>query len=155
LTRGHTPIYPSYPQILGQSWSPSNTKLPQTRQPIFSRRFVSNVRQHRSECGSITLQLVGDDPQWFFAFASQQPLKESLGCPLIPTRLKQNVDDVAILIHGAPKVLLLAVDSYEKFIHMPAIAETPLPLPKTTNIVSPKLLTVLPPSTVGLLTVTR
>jgi hypothetical protein len=104
-------------------------------------RVVSNVRQHRSQRCSITLQLVGDDPQWFFAFVSQQPLKESLGCPMIPTRLKQNVDDVAILIHGAPKVLLLAVDSHEKFIHMPAIAETPLPLPKTSCIVSPKLLT--------------
>jgi hypothetical protein len=72
---------------------------------------------------------------------SQQPPKESLGCPLIPTRLKQNVDDVAILIHGTPKVLLLAVDSHEKFFHMPAIAEIPLALPKTSNIVRPELLT--------------
>ena len=64
-------------------------------------------------------------------------------------RLKQNVDDVAILIHGTPKVLLLAVDSHEKFIHMPAIAETPLPLPKTPCIVSPKLLTPVPNRFVG------
>ena len=55
--------------------------------------------------------------------------------------MKQNVDDVAILIHGTPKVSWSAVDSHEKFIHMPAIAETPLPLPKTSCIVSPKLLT--------------
>jgi len=75
-----------------------------------------------------------DDPQWFFAFASQQPLKEPLGCPLDTMRLKQNVDDVAILIDCTPKVLLLAVDSHEEFIHMPAIAETPLPLPKTPTV---------------------
>jgi hypothetical protein len=56
-------------------------------------------------------------------------------------RLKQSVDDVAILIHGTPKILLLAIDSHEKFIHMPAIAETPLPLSKTSGIVSPELLT--------------
>jgi hypothetical protein len=64
-------------------------------------------------------------------------------------RLKQNVDDVAILIHGTPKVLLLAVDSHEKFIDMPAIAETPLPLPKTPCKVSRKLLTATSNGFVG------
>ena len=56
------------------------------------------------------------------------------GLPADHDALKQNVDDVAILIDCTPKVLLLAVDSHEEFIHMPAIAETPLPLPKTPTV---------------------
>jgi hypothetical protein len=63
------------------------------------------------------------------------------GLPADHDALKQNVDDVAILIDCTPKVFLLAVDSHEKFVHMPAIAETLLPLPKAPCIVSRKLLT--------------
>jgi hypothetical protein len=46
---------------------------------------------------------------------------------------------VAVLIDRTPKVLLLAVDSHEEFVQMPAIAETPLPLLKTSCIVSAEL----------------
>src|SRR5262245_54550903 len=63
---------------------------------------VGHMRQNGSERRSITLQLVGDDPKWLFALISQQSLKESLGCTLIPTRLNQNVDDVAVLIDRTP-----------------------------------------------------
>ena len=38
---------------------------------------------------------------------------------LVPVRLNQDVDHVAVLIHGAPQILLLAVDSNEDFIQVP------------------------------------
>src|SRR5262249_3244476 len=100
---------------------------------------VGHMRQHRSECGSITLQLVSDDPKWFFALVSQQSLKESLGCTPIPMRLNENVDDVAVLIDGTPKVLLLAVDSHEQLVQMPSIAEATLSSSETLGIVGSEL----------------
>ena len=37
-----------------------------------------------------------------------------------------NVDDIAVLIHGTPKILLLTVDPDEKFVQIPSIPETTL-----------------------------
>src|SRR5215471_16190094 len=67
---------------------------------------VGNTRQDRSTGSSIALQLVGDDPEWFLALTAQQVAKEPLGCTLIAATLQQNIDDITILIHGAPKILL-------------------------------------------------
>jgi len=50
-----------------------------------------------------------------FALTAQQSVKEPLGCTLIAARPQQNIDDITILIHGTPKILLLAVKSDEKF----------------------------------------
>jgi hypothetical protein len=82
--------------------------------------IVGNSRQHGSTGSSIALQLVGDDPQRFLALTAQQSAKESLGRRLIAARLQQNIDDIPILIHGTPKILLPAVDSHEEFVQIPA-----------------------------------
>ena len=75
--------------------------------------FVGETRQDRSTGSSIALQLVGDDPEWLLALTAQQSAKEPLGCTLIAARLHQNTDDITVLIHGTPKIMLLAVDSDE------------------------------------------
>src|SRR5262245_10847004 len=77
---------------------------------------VRHVRQNSSERSSITFQFIGDDSHWFFALVSQQSQKESFGRTLITARLKQNVDDVTVLIDRPPKVMLLTVDSYKEFV---------------------------------------
>jgi hypothetical protein len=41
-------------------------------------------------------------------------------------RLDQDVDHVAVLIHGTPQILLLAVDSNEDLVQVPNIAEAVL-----------------------------
>ena len=74
----------------------------------------------------ITSQLVGDEPQWLFSLTLQESLKESLCRKPVPTRLHQDVNDVAVLIDGTPEVLQLAVDSDEHFVQIPRIAEPTL-----------------------------
>jgi hypothetical protein len=44
-------------------------------------------------------------------WATQESSKESLCSSLITTALNQNVDHMAILTHGTPEILLLAVDA--------------------------------------------
>ena len=96
---------------------------------------MGNAWQDRSTGSTIALQLVGDDPEWLLALTAQQSAKEPLGCTLIAARLQQNIDDITVLIHGAPKILLLAVDSDEKFVQIPGITEASLFLLKTSGIV--------------------
>jgi hypothetical protein len=48
-------------------------------------------------------------------------------------RLDEDVDHVAVLIHGTPYILLLAVDSNEDLVQVPVVAEptlTPLHFPR-------------------------
>ncbi len=95
--------------------------------------IVGNTRQDRSTGSSIAL--VGDHPEWFLALTAQQSAREPLGCTLIAARLQQNIDDITVLIHGTPKILLPAVDSDEEFVQIPGITEASLFLLKTSGIV--------------------
>ncbi len=95
--------------------------------------IVGNSRQDGSAGRTIALQLVGDDPQRFLTLTAQQSVKESLGCTLIAATLQQNIDDIPVLIHGTPKILLPAVDSDEEFVQIPGITETTLFLFQTSG----------------------
>jgi hypothetical protein len=97
--------------------------------------IVGNAWQDRSTGSSIALQLVGDDPEWLLSLTAQQSATEPLGCTLIAARLQQDINDITILIHGTPKILLLAVDSDEEFVQIRGITEAALFLLKTSGIV--------------------
>jgi hypothetical protein len=64
--------------------------------------------------------------QWFGTLTAQQSSKESFCRRLIAMRLDQNVDHVAVLIHGTPDILLLAVDSHEDLVHVPMVTQSSL-----------------------------
>jgi hypothetical protein len=55
--------------------------------------------------------------------------------------LHQDVNYVTVLIHRPPEILLLAIDSNEDFIQVPAVAEAALTPLQTTSIPRTKLLT--------------
>src|SRR4029079_18395968 len=79
--------------------------------------------------------------KWFVPLAAQQPSKESLRGALITAPLNQNIDHVAVLIHGAPQILLFTVDSNEDFVQVPNIAEAALTPLQLSGIVRTELLT--------------
>ena len=95
--------------------------------------IVGNIWQDRSTGSTIAFQLVGDDPAWLLALTAQQSAKEPLGCTLIAARLQENIDDITVLIHGTPKILLMTVNSDEKLIQVPSIPETTLLLLETPS----------------------
>jgi hypothetical protein len=76
--------------------------------------------------------------------AAQQSSEESFRSALIAVRLNQDVDHVAVLIHGTPEILLLAVDSNENFVQVPHIAEAALTTLQFSGIVRTELLTPQP-----------
>ena len=104
-------------------------------------RIVSHARQNCSLRSPIALQFVGDHPERFLTLTLHQLAEEPLGGVLIAARLQQNINDIAVLIHGTPKIVLLAVDSDEEFVQIPGIAEAPLSPLQFSNVVWTELLT--------------
>ncbi len=63
--------------------------------------------------------------------------------------LDQDVDRIAILINGSPKVLLLALDLNEDLIEKPRVAKASLLLPQLPGIFKPELPAPVPNRLVG------
>ena len=62
----------------------------------------------------------------------------------IPTGLDENINHIAVLIHGTPKVLALTVDGDEDFIEIPCVSETPLTTLQSAGVLCSELDRTLP-----------
>jgi hypothetical protein len=76
-------------------------------------------------CDSVATELVGHEPRRFLALTLQEFPKESPRRTRVPTGLDEDVDQVPVLVHGAPEVLAVTVDRDEDFVQKPRIAEPP------------------------------
>ena len=72
-------------------------------------------------CHAIASQFVGHDYSRHILETFQQPPKESLRCPAIPSCLNEDVQYDAVLIHGTPKIMLHPLDPDEHLIQMPLV----------------------------------
>ena len=45
-----------------------------------------------------------------------------MAAPPIAPRLHENVEDVAVLVHGTPQILLLPLDLHEELVQIPGVA---------------------------------
>src|SRR5215471_18819502 len=79
----------------------------------------------------------------------QEFSKESLCGAPITIRLDQNVDHVAVLIHGTPQIPLLAVDSNEDLIQVPVVTQPSLSSLQCPSIIETEFLTPLPDRFIG------
>ena len=57
--------------------------------------------------GPITLQFIRDDHPWNVLASLEQLAKEPFGRSLIATGLDQDIENITILIHGAPEIVPL------------------------------------------------
>ena len=114
-----------------------------------SLHTVSHAAEDASHGGGVASQFVSNDLQWFGTLATQESSKESLCGALITMRLDQDVDHVAVLIHGTPEILLLAIDSNEDLIQVPVVAEPSLSSLQFPSIVRTELLTPLSNRLIG------
>ena len=104
---------------------------------------MTHVAEGRSYGSRVASQFVDSDAQWCSTLTAQKSSKESFRGALIPARLDQNVDHIAVLIHGSPEILLLAIDSNEDLILIPVVAEPSLASLQFPGIVRTELLTPL------------
>ena len=105
---------------------------------------VFDARHHALFRSSVALELVGHDdamdiPQTFEQFA-----KEAFGCVLVSAALHQDVQNVAILIDRAPRIVELAVNGEIDLIQMPFVTPPRAVTPQIVGKFLTKLQAPLP-----------
>ena len=67
-------------------------------------------------CDTVAAQLVSHETRRFLSLTLQESSKESPRRAPVPARLDEEVDQVPVLVHGAPEILALTVDRDEDFV---------------------------------------
>ena len=83
-----------------------------------------HVRQDLAFGCPITLQLISDDDARDVLQPFEQLAEKSLRRFFVSSALHQDIQHVAILIHGSPEGMLLASNRENHLIHMPFVAAT-------------------------------
>jgi hypothetical protein len=81
-----------------------------------------NRRKKLALCHAITPQLISHDHTRQILKVLQEQPKKAFGRLGIPPLLDEDVEHDAVLIHGAPKIVLHSLDSYEHLIQVPLVA---------------------------------
>ena len=110
---------------------------------------VKHRRHHRATGGRVTAQLVGDQASRHLPLVLQQLAKESHRGVPISSRLHEDVQDVTVLIHGAPQVLLATLDRDEHLVEMPGVSEPATSAPSSARILRTEPPTPLPDGLIG------
>ena len=107
-------------------------------------RVVSDRRHDVVMSDTVAGELVGDETTRRLSLAPQQSPKESACRSPVSTRLDENVDQVAVLIHRAPEILALTVDRHEHLVQEPRISESTLSAFQAPRVVRAELPAPLP-----------
>ena len=95
-------------------------------------------------CNTVAPQLVGHETRRFLSLPLQEFPKESPRRTPVPAGLDEEVDQVPVLVHGAPEILALTVDRDEDLVQKPRIAEATLSSLQPPGVVGAKLPAPLP-----------
>ena len=93
---------------------------------------------------AVAAQLVGHETRRFLALPLQEFSEESPRRTPVSTRLDEDIDQITVLVHGAPEILTLTVDRDEDFVQKPRIAEAALSSPQPPGVLGAELLAPLP-----------
>ena len=93
---------------------------------------------------TVAAQLVGHEPHGFLSLTLQELSEEFPRRPRVPTGLYEDVDQITVLIHGAPEILALTVDRHEDFIQEPRISESTLSALQLPSVIGAEFPAPLP-----------
>ena len=99
--------------------------------------------------GAIALQFIRDDHPRHVGQPFEQLAEEFLRGLLVPATLDQNVQHVAVLIHGTPQVMPCPMDSEKHLVQVPLVARPRTPAPELIGIGLSKFPAPLPDRFVG------
>ena len=102
-----------------------------------------NARKQTALSDAVAPQLVGHDHPWHVLQALQQPSEEALGGIGISPFLNKDIKHNAVLVDGAPEVVLSALDPDEYLIEVPFV---PWPRSAATNATGKTLAEFLAPA---------
>jgi hypothetical protein len=110
---------------------------------------VLDLRQELALSYAIALQLIGDENARHIQQPLQETLEEASRCPGVTAGLHQNVKHDAVLIDGAPEIMLFTVDPNEDLVQVPFVAGPRSTPTKTVRETRAKLQTPPPDTLVG------
>lgn len=84
-----------------------------------STRLVAIGQTQIPGRSTVRSQLVGDNGVGPPALVPQQFPQQSKGCGLVPAFLDQQVEDLALVVHGPPEKHPLAADLHDHFVQVP------------------------------------
>ena len=90
-------------------------------------------------CDAVATQLVGHEPHRFLSLTLQELSEESPRGTAVSAGLDEEVDQVPVLVHGAPQILALTVDRDEDFVQEPRIAESTLSALQPPRVIGAEL----------------
>ena len=82
----------------------------------------------------VAAQLIRDDHPRHVSQPLQQLTKEFLSCLLISAALDQNVEHLALLVHGSPQVMKVTVDPVEVFVQVPPVTRSRAPAAQVVGV---------------------
>jgi hypothetical protein len=109
-------------------------------------RAVHHGRHRGAVRRGVAAQLIRDQTAGLPALSFQQLPEKTGGRPPIAPRLDKDVDDIAVLVHGTPQILLPPLDLHEHFVQIPGVAHA---APQPPRVVEPERQTPVPNSLVG------
>jgi hypothetical protein len=83
---------------------------------------VFDTGEHLPHCGAVALELVCDDHPWGILTPLEELPKELLGGLSVAPALDQDIEDSAVLIHGAPKIVPLPIDREKHLVAVSLVA---------------------------------
>ena len=86
-------------------------------------RTVHHGRRDGPVRRAVAEQFVGDQSPGRAPLFFQQLPKESSGRPPIAAWLYEDVEDLAVLVHGSPEILPSALDRQKEFVEIPGVAQ--------------------------------
>jgi hypothetical protein len=90
---------------------------------------VFDIRHDSALGGAVGPQLVGDNALWSASLFSQKSRQQAFRGFCVAARLNNFVEDVSVLINGAPEIARLAIDGDDDLVEMPnVVAAWPLSL---------------------------
>ena len=89
----------------------------------------------------VAWEFVGNHSSWRFALSLQHFTEKPLGSTLVFSALHENIDDIAVLVDCAPKIMSLTVYRYHHLIHKPPVAELPATFSECVRVVGTELCT--------------
>src|ERR1700676_4791863 len=108
-----------------------------------------DVGKQMALCHAVASQLVGNEHPRYVVQTLQQAPEEALGGFGIPAFLNEDVEHNAVLIHGAPKIVLRALDPAEHLVQVPFVPRSWPPAAKTVGKTLAEFLAPAPNGLVG------
>ena len=95
---------------------------------------VNDGRHHNAVRRRVAPQPVRDQAVGQPALSLQHLAEESYGRPAIASRLDEDVEEVAVLVHGSPDITALPLNRREDFVQIPGVPQTATVAPERARI---------------------